>query len=154
MIRLKGWSYLESVYFSIISLTKVGFGDFVPHTQPADKWAMWVFNRNCMAHESCDNMTFLDISTTKLDVSVPWSVHHHELALVSSSDSLMLVQVRARRTSMSSSAFGGPFCEPEKRVHGHQKWNDALSCIAFWFSFGFYLESLLHVRLFISCVDL
>ena len=38
----KGWSYLESVYFSIISLTKVGFGDFVPHTQPADKWAMLV----------------------------------------------------------------------------------------------------------------
>ena len=48
MIRLKGWSYLESVYFSIISLTKVGFGDFVPHTQPADKWAMWVFIGNFM----------------------------------------------------------------------------------------------------------
>lgn len=30
--RVEGWSYLDSFYFSAISLTTVGYGDFSPHT--------------------------------------------------------------------------------------------------------------------------
>ncbi|MFK7772938.1 MAG: potassium channel family protein [Saprospiraceae bacterium] len=29
---LEGWSYLDSLYFSIITLTTVGYGDFSPQT--------------------------------------------------------------------------------------------------------------------------
>jgi voltage-gated potassium channel len=30
--QVEGWSYLDSFYFSAISLTTVGYGDFSPHT--------------------------------------------------------------------------------------------------------------------------
>ncbi len=30
--RVEGWSYLDSFYFSAISLATVGYGDFAPHT--------------------------------------------------------------------------------------------------------------------------
>ena len=33
------WSILDAFYFCIISLTKIGFGDFVPKTSPPDKYA-------------------------------------------------------------------------------------------------------------------
>ncbi len=29
---LEGWSYVDALYFSIITLTTVGYGDFSPHT--------------------------------------------------------------------------------------------------------------------------
>ena len=34
--QVEGWSYLDSFYFSAISLATVGYGDFSPHT-PAGK---------------------------------------------------------------------------------------------------------------------
>lgn len=37
---VEDWSYTDAVYFAIISLSKVGFGDFVPNTQPPDKYAL------------------------------------------------------------------------------------------------------------------
>lgn len=30
--RLEGWSYLDALYFTVITLTTVGYGDFSPHT--------------------------------------------------------------------------------------------------------------------------
>lgn len=29
---LEGWSYLDSFYFSVVTLMTVGYGDFAPHT--------------------------------------------------------------------------------------------------------------------------
>ena len=29
-LYLKGWNYVDSVYFCVTSLAKIGFGDFVP----------------------------------------------------------------------------------------------------------------------------
>jgi hypothetical protein len=34
---LEGWSYLDSIYFSVITLTTIGYGDFSPKTD-AGKW--------------------------------------------------------------------------------------------------------------------
>lgn len=34
--QVEGWSWLDSLYFSLITLATVGYGDFAPHT-PAGK---------------------------------------------------------------------------------------------------------------------
>ena len=38
---IEEWSYLDAIYFSVISLTKVGFGDYVPRTHPPDSYATY-----------------------------------------------------------------------------------------------------------------
>jgi hypothetical protein len=35
--RIKGWTFLEAVYFAVVSLTAVGFGDYRP-TNQASIW--------------------------------------------------------------------------------------------------------------------
>jgi len=45
--RYEGWSYLDSVYYCVITLTTVGFGDFValqnPHKRQIDYFAFSMF---------------------------------------------------------------------------------------------------------------
>ena len=140
------------------------------HYQFDKSWLWWFCSsyttRRQMGHVSiwnsseisCDTMILSDISITKPDASVHWSVPHHELALVNSNDFLMLVQVRAKQTSLHRNwtvRVGTSVFEAlVKRVHGHPKLSDALFYIEFWFSFGFFLESPLRAPSFISCADL
>lgn len=37
---LEGWSYLDALYFSLVSLTTVGYGDFSPETAAGKVWTM------------------------------------------------------------------------------------------------------------------
>jgi len=37
---VEGWDVLDSVYFSIVTLATVGYGDFTPHTAPGKIFTM------------------------------------------------------------------------------------------------------------------
>ena len=50
------WTYLDAVYFSVISLTKIGFGDYVPSTTPPNKFANTLLNAtSCLANLTSPN---------------------------------------------------------------------------------------------------
>jgi len=38
--KVEGWSILDSLYFSVITLTTVGYGDFSPQTPPGKIFTM------------------------------------------------------------------------------------------------------------------
>ena len=38
-IKIEQWTILDAVYFSIITLTTVGFGDYIPSVAPPEKYA-------------------------------------------------------------------------------------------------------------------
>ena len=38
------WTMLDAVYYSFISLSTIGFGDFIPSMEPPDKYATYVRN--------------------------------------------------------------------------------------------------------------
>jgi len=37
---VEGWDVLDSVYFSVVTLATVGYGDFAPHTAPGKIFTM------------------------------------------------------------------------------------------------------------------
>lgn len=39
--QIEEWSMLEAVYFCTITLTKIGFGDYVPRMSPPERLAMY-----------------------------------------------------------------------------------------------------------------
>jgi len=43
------WSFIDAFYFSITTISKIGFGDFVPSTSPPDRYGETIFNKkNCL----------------------------------------------------------------------------------------------------------
>ena len=49
MLLIGQSNYSDAIYFSIISLTKVGFGDYVPRTHPPDRYADYIHdNHKCL----------------------------------------------------------------------------------------------------------
>jgi hypothetical protein len=43
--QIEEWSMLEAVYFCTITLTKIGFGDYVPRMSPPERLAMYSQSR-------------------------------------------------------------------------------------------------------------
>ncbi|KAL6031531.1 hypothetical protein STEG23_017466 [Scotinomys teguina] len=41
---MEGWSYMESFYFAFITLSTVGFGDYVIGMNPSRKYPLWYKN--------------------------------------------------------------------------------------------------------------
>lgn len=45
--------YLDSAYFSIVTITKIGFGDYIPRMVPPDFAADYIFNQQwCLRGKS------------------------------------------------------------------------------------------------------
>lgn len=44
--QIEGWDYLDSVYYSLISLTTIGIGDYVPTIDPPAEYAIQKSIRN------------------------------------------------------------------------------------------------------------
>ena len=44
--RFEGWSFVDAIYFSFISLTTIGFGDIIPSTDPPLSFAISRYNVN------------------------------------------------------------------------------------------------------------
>ncbi|XP_069879464.1 potassium channel subfamily K member 17 isoform X1 [Dipodomys merriami] len=42
--RMEGWSYLESFYFAFVTLSTVGFGDYVIGMDPSRRYPLWYKN--------------------------------------------------------------------------------------------------------------
>lgn len=62
--------FSDAIYFSIISLTKVGFGDYVPRTHPPDRYADYIHdNHKCLKGSTVTKIPIL----TRLKQSHYWT---------------------------------------------------------------------------------
>jgi hypothetical protein len=43
-VKIEGWALLDAIYFIIISLTTIGFGDFLPRNEPPTSLATHLRN--------------------------------------------------------------------------------------------------------------
>lgn len=59
---IEGWSYLDAVYFSLISLTTIGFGDFIPSVAPPAEYAINVRNDSACFQAMVDSTHTFKIS--------------------------------------------------------------------------------------------
>jgi len=45
---LEGWSWVDSLYFSVITLTTIGYGDFSPQTDAGKLFTMIIMQKRVM----------------------------------------------------------------------------------------------------------
>jgi len=56
------WSFLDAIYFIIISLTTIGFGDFLPRNDPPDEDAKRVRNETACLYELINPVPSKDVN--------------------------------------------------------------------------------------------
>ncbi|CAG5102677.1 Oidioi.mRNA.OKI2018_I69.chr1.g416.t1.cds [Oikopleura dioica] len=61
-IKIEQWTILDAVYFSIITLTTVGFGDYIPSVAPPEKYANNVRNDSVCFQAMIEPVTMVKIS--------------------------------------------------------------------------------------------
>jgi voltage-gated potassium channel len=103
--RVEGWSYLDSFYFSAISLATVGYGDFTPKT-PAGK-LLTVF------YIFCGIGLLVALLTRFADALIQSQRDSHEKL------HLQLMQAREKMASPSASAAQPGPTEPAAAAEEH-----------------------------------
>ncbi|CAG5096242.1 Oidioi.mRNA.OKI2018_I69.XSR.g14531.t1.cds [Oikopleura dioica] len=72
---IEGWSYFDSMYYSLITLTTVGIGDFVPSILPPNKFATYVRNDTKCFEALVDP---IDSSSKSIDTGMPIACNQTE----------------------------------------------------------------------------
>ena len=62
IIFFQGWNYLEAIYYVVISLTTIGFGDLTPRNQPPESQASHIRNESACLRELIDPVPSNDIN--------------------------------------------------------------------------------------------
>ena len=66
------WTFITALYFSVTSLAKIGFGDYVPRAHPPEIWARRVDKfdlGNCVEAVVEESTRTFNVKRTPIDVS-------------------------------------------------------------------------------------